>query len=107
MTPTTHSEGQLFVKSFFADSVEETLDRARIELGPDALLLEEHITSPENRHLGTFEVIFGVRAAGSLPLTSPSGDKIAALQETLRGMLARAGKEHVAEEHRPQSKAPS
>src|SRR5690242_7983829 len=58
---TAVSEPPLFVRAYFADSVEDTLDRAREDLGPDALLLNEREAPAESRHLGAFEVVFGVR----------------------------------------------
>ncbi len=48
------------IKSYFADSVQEAIERARLELGPDAMLLNSKKTEPELRNLGEFEVIFGV-----------------------------------------------
>lgn len=58
---TAACEPPLFIKSYFADSVEDTLDRARSELGAEALLLHHREAPPEARHLGAFEVVFGAR----------------------------------------------
>jgi flagellar biosynthesis protein FlhF len=60
----------LMVKSFFSDSLEESMERALAELGPDALLLNERETPPEARHLGAFEVVFGV-VPGRRPAPAP------------------------------------
>src|ERR1043166_8392581 len=86
-------EAPLFIKSFFADSVEDTLELARLELGPDALLLNERETPPESRHLGAFEVVFGVRTATPQAPPLVSGQKIENLQQTLKGILGRMEKE--------------
>lgn len=48
------------IKSYFAESVEEAMDRARLELGPEAMLMNSKSTEPEFRHLGRYEVIFGL-----------------------------------------------
>ena len=74
---TAPAQPPLFVKSYFANSVEETLDRARVELGPDALLLNQRDAPAEARHLGAFEVVFGVKNGGSPaapgPIRRPGG----------------------------------
>jgi len=56
-----------YVKSFFAPSFQAAMEQAGREMGPDALLLDSRETLPEARHLGAFEVVFGVAE-------SPSGD---------------------------------
>jgi len=56
------------MKSFFAESVQSAMEHARVELGPDALLLDSREAPPEARHLGDYEVLF---AAGSEPPVSP------------------------------------
>lgn len=48
------------IKSYFADSVQEALERARQELGPEAMLLNSKKTESELRNLGEFEVVLGV-----------------------------------------------
>ncbi len=47
------------IKSYFADSIESAMDRARKELGPDALLIDTREAPPEAAHLGRVEVVFG------------------------------------------------
>jgi flagellar biosynthesis protein FlhF len=54
-----------YVKSFFAPSFQAAMERAGREMGPDALLLDSREAPPEARHLGAYEVVFGV--AGSEP----------------------------------------
>jgi len=48
------------IKSYFADSVQEAIEKARVELGPDAMLMNTKKTDFELRALGSFEVIFGL-----------------------------------------------
>ena len=56
------------LKSYFADSVQDAIEKARVELGPDAMLIHSNTTSSELKDLGSYEVVFGVPpdlAAGS------------------------------------------
>ena len=46
-------------KSYFAESVQDAIERARTELGPEAMLIQSRRTEPEFRHLGAYEVVFG------------------------------------------------
>jgi flagellar biosynthesis protein FlhF len=57
------------IKSYFADSVQEAIEKARVELGPDAMLMNTKKTDFELRALGSFEVVFGLpgQAAASKP----------------------------------------
>jgi flagellar biosynthesis protein FlhF len=48
------------VKSYFADSVQEAIDKARQELGPEAMLMNSKKTDFELRALGSVEVVFGL-----------------------------------------------
>lgn len=48
------------LKSYFATSVEAALQRARTELGGDAMLLDSRPAHPEARHLGAYEVVFAL-----------------------------------------------
>jgi flagellar biosynthesis protein FlhF len=48
------------IKSYFSDSVEEAMDKARRELGPEAMLMNSKKTEMELRSLGAYEVVFGV-----------------------------------------------
>ena len=45
--------------SYFAESVQAALDKARLELGPEAMLLHSRTLSAEQKHLGAYEVVFG------------------------------------------------
>jgi len=48
------------LKSYFSGTVEAAMERARRELGEDALLVNARPSTPETRMLGAFEVVFGV-----------------------------------------------
>jgi flagellar biosynthesis protein FlhF len=50
------------IKSYFADSVQEAIEKARVELGPDAMLMNSKKTDFELRALGSYEVVFGLPA---------------------------------------------
>ena len=52
------------IKSYFAGSVQEAIESARTELGPEAMLLHSKKTEWELRSLGAYEVVFGVAADG-------------------------------------------
>ena len=53
------------IKSFFADTVAAAMREARKELGEEAMLLKSRRAPDESRHLGAYEVVFGVvQAAG-------------------------------------------
>jgi flagellar biosynthesis protein FlhF len=55
------------IKSYFSNSVEEAMDKARRELGPEAMLMDSKKTERELRALGAYEVVFAVapEAVGS------------------------------------------
>jgi len=48
------------IKSYFSDSVEQAIQKAREELGSEAMLVTTRRASPEARKLGAYEVVFGV-----------------------------------------------
>ncbi len=48
------------IKSYFADSVQEAIEKARVDLGPEAMLLNSKKTDLELRALGSVEVVFGL-----------------------------------------------
>lgn len=72
------------LKSYFSETVEAAMELARKELGEDALLVNARPATPETRHLGAYEVVFGV--------TSRSGESgvrvVAAPQDRLTQDLA-------------------
>ncbi len=98
---------KFYVKSFFADSVQEAMQRAQEEMGPDALLLNSREAPPEARHLGTYEVVFGeyadvllgeelmaggaadTQARPSVPLnrlSAPSSDRMERFQKSIKSI---------------------
>lgn len=71
------------------------MELARVELGPDALLLNTREAPPEALHLGALEVVFGVRPASAPRNAAPEApaDSVADLRqsiEALRQMVTRA-----------------
>jgi flagellar biosynthesis protein FlhF len=92
--PTTENDSRLYIKSFFAASVMEAMERARVELGPDALLMNTREAPPEARHLGECEVVFGVRppappaSGASKAVVDPFADLRQRMEE-LREMVCR------------------
>ena len=48
------------MKSYFAATVEEAVEQARHEMGPDALLVNSRKAPPEARGLGEYEVVFAL-----------------------------------------------
>jgi flagellar biosynthesis protein FlhF len=59
------------IKSFFAGSVEQAIQEARQELGPDAMLITSRRSSPEARNLGAYEVVFGLQSAARPRTAAP------------------------------------
>ncbi len=62
---TENTTASMRIKSFFAASVEQAIQEARQELGPDAMLITSRRSSPEARDLGAYEVVFGLQSAGA------------------------------------------
>jgi flagellar biosynthesis protein FlhF len=58
------------IRSYFSGTVEAAMERARQELGDDALLLDVRETPPESRALGAYEVVLG--AEPPAPATPPA-----------------------------------
>lgn len=56
------------IKTYFAGTVEAAIDLASRELGGDALLLAARAAGADTRHLGAYEVVFGLPS----PAASPS-----------------------------------
>jgi len=91
---TTDCNSRLYVKSYFAASVMEAMERARAELGSDALLLNTREAPPEARHLGECEVVFGMRPPTPPAIGAPEAavDPVVDLRqrmEELRQMVCR------------------
>ena len=52
------------IKSYFAESVPAAVAKARQEMGPDAMLVSSQKSPAEARHLGEYEVVFGLASFG-------------------------------------------
>jgi flagellar biosynthesis protein FlhF len=55
------------LKSYFSWTVEAAMELARRELGEEALLVNARPATPETRHLGAYEVVFGATGAPPAP----------------------------------------
>ena len=55
------------IKSYYCRTVEDAMAAARQEMGPDAMLVNSRKAPPEVRHLGEYEVVFGVVGAAGGP----------------------------------------
>ncbi len=53
------------MKSFFAPTVQDAVEQARTELGPDALLVNSRKAPPEAQGMGEYEVVFAVLPGGA------------------------------------------
>ena len=91
----TMPNAQLHVKSYFSRSIQEAIEHAGREMGPEALLLNSRAAPPEARHLGDFEVVFGTYPETRVietPSAQPMGD-VAGLREQMdeiRNLLLRS-----------------
>src|ERR1700690_414201 len=61
------------IKSYFSHTVEDAMEMASQELGPEAMLVNSRKAPPEARHLGEYEVVFanGV-PPGEVPENPPA-----------------------------------
>jgi flagellar biosynthesis protein FlhF len=78
------------IKSYFAATVDEAMDRARRELGSEAMLMNSKKTELELRSLGAYEVVFAVppeaeRVTEISPAKQSSKMAVAAVQAESRG----------------------
>jgi len=85
---------QLYVKSYFASSVQDAIETARQEMGVDALLLKSRPAPAEARHLGEFEIVFGTYAAAQpaapeTPSASNGVDDLRRQMDEIRNLLVR------------------
>src|SRR5215831_10946431 len=62
----SRAEG-LDVKSYYARSIDEAVDRATYEIGPDAMLIDSRRSPTEARHIGEYEVRFAVPREDAKP----------------------------------------
>ncbi len=102
----TTPNAQLHVKSYFARSIQNAIELAGREMGPDALLLNSRPSPPEARHLGEFEVVFGsypqTRPA-EVPAAAPTGEITGLRQQMdeIRSLLLRGDMTPAAHSRQP------
>ena len=60
------------LKSYFAESVEAAMTQAGQELGSDAMLVYSRQSPIEARHLGAYEVVFGMSSDSELDAVTPA-----------------------------------
>jgi flagellar biosynthesis protein FlhF len=75
------------LKSYFARNVKTALDLARVELGPDAMLVESRKAPPEARRQGEWEVVMALphpEESQSAPALGPAPAASVAAQELAR-----------------------
>jgi len=85
---------RLYVKSYFASSIESAMEQAHAELGPDALLLNSREAPPEARQQGAYEVVFGCRPASEAAVPGVANDPVEDIRkrmEEIRDMVSRIG----------------
>ena len=63
------------LKSYFSGTVEAAMELARRELGEDALLVNARPATPEAKHLGAYEVVFGAVSAPVAPPVAALSDR--------------------------------
>src|SRR5690349_1425053 len=82
------------IKSYFAKSVETAILEARRELGNDAMLVTSRRSAPESRHLGDYEVVFGVVSeAGPVETPKRASPDLATDLDALRSQLDDIGRQ--------------
>ena len=73
------------LKTYFSDSVESALGRARRELGEETMLVNSRPTRPETRHLGQYEVVFAIDASEAAPSARTAATEDAVASVVLSG----------------------
>jgi flagellar biosynthesis protein FlhF len=64
------------LKSFFADTIEEAIQRAHREMGPETMLVNSKTAAPEARHLGAYEVVCAVDSEPSAAASAVAGSSL-------------------------------
>ena len=62
------------MKSYFADSIQVAMERARKELGEDAVLVTSRTSSVEARSLGQYEVVFATEVPDPSDVAGPNSE---------------------------------
>ncbi len=82
------------IKSYFAKTITEAMERARVELGPDAMIIASNKTTGDTQRLGTYEVVFGLNdapvAAEKAPPPATEGlERLRARMEDMRKSVSK------------------
>src|SRR5438128_10972806 len=88
------------LKSYFAQSIGHAIESARLELGPDAMLLNSRKTSADQNYLGEYEVVFGITGNPPAPKKSalaerPVSTKLSGTKRIFPELVAPAAPEPV------------
>ena len=75
------------IKSYFSSSVERAIQEAREELGGEATLITSRRSAPDARHLGAYEVVFGLAESPETAQAGPASDDLNAELTLLRDQL--------------------
>ncbi len=75
------------IRAYRSDSVESAIRQARIELGEDAMLLDSRKASPEEQHLGVYEVRFACPGASAAASGNENLTDLSRSIEEIRRML--------------------
>src|ERR1035438_6558681 len=75
------------IKSYFASSVERAIRDAREELGGEATLITSRRSAPDARHLGAYEVVFGIAESPETAQTAAPAEDLHAELTMLRDQL--------------------
>lgn len=83
----TQGSTSMKIKSYFAASVEQAIQQAREQLGAEAMLITSRRASPEARHFGAYEVVFGIPSQNLNPAPKPEPRDLNAEMQALRAQL--------------------
>lgn len=75
------------IKSYFAASVEHAIQQAREQLGAEAMLITSRRASPEARHFGAYEVVFGIPSQHENSAPKPETRDLSSEMQALRAQL--------------------
>ena len=75
------------IKSYFAGSVEQAIQKARQELGTEAMLITSRRAAADARHLGAYEVVFGAPDSEEKADALPASKGLSAELQVLRAQL--------------------
>ncbi len=70
------------LKSYYSETVEAAIELARQDLGDEALLVNARPATPDQLHLGDYEVVFGVARDESSPAVTGHGPLSAEARDT-------------------------